>query len=134
MTPFATAELTAQNHRNGDNFYRDLLYHFEHGVVYSTPTAFVMGRAVEIASPEVLNPMYEFLPSEVDTWFVWLAAGNMAEFTFACPYELPNVAWERNGRIRSYPIARFKGLCEHLVNNDHGQLRRRGRTIGSGYT
>tara|TARA_R110000796_G_scaffold252537_2_gene387458 strand:+ start:4588 stop:4932 length:345 start_codon:yes stop_codon:yes gene_type:complete len=114
MTPFARAEKTAQQHPSGDNFLHDLLYHFEHGIVYSTPTAFVMGRAVKWDSPEILNLEYEFLPDEVDTWFVWLAAGDMSEFFSACAFPMDYVAFERNGKIRRWPIARFQKLCSIL--------------------
>ena len=109
MTPFEQAESTALN--LGDTFYADLAEHLTHGIVVSTPTAFVMGRAVSLENRDnVLDLSYHFLPGECDAWFVWLAAGDMREFFRACPYPLPHISYQRSGELRIHDWDRMNRL------------------------
>lgn len=132
MTPFEKAEQVCEQDPRGNTFYRDLLEHFQRGIVYSTPTAFIMGRAVVLAEPEnIFDLSYEFLPGEVDCWFVWLAAGNLGEFFSACPFPLPHISYQTGRKFKTWDFHRLRNL---VATKDHGQQRRQQRTISARYS
>lgn len=92
------------------DFVTDLAWHLRHGVVYSGPDAFVMGRPVCWEQDDLLNPS---MPCRgvADTWFVWLAVGRQAvrRALEICPYPLKYAAWQRRGggRMRRYTMERL---------------------------
>ena len=67
-----------------------------------------MGRAVNRNGDpsDIVNPEFQF--DLVDTWLVYLAAGDLREFFLREPYPLPWVGWERNNRLRFYDMEAIK--------------------------
>lgn len=83
--------------------------HLLHGYVFSTPSAFLMGRPIAKDAPHALqaDPWYVFPFDECDCWMVWLAAGDVAEMIRLIPYPLPWLAWaRRDGALRFYQTVR----------------------------
>jgi hypothetical protein len=83
--------------RRGGNFRVELEAHLLRGWVFSTPEAFLMGRAV----PRSVNAddlEAEFAPEECDAWYVWLGVGPASRLLSWMPYELPWIGWYRQGR------------------------------------
>jgi len=115
MTPVERAKATRP-----DTFKEELEAHLLHGYVISTQTAFLMGRAIVKDAPHALqaDPWHTFAPDECDTWLVWLAAGDMAEFMRHVPYPLPWLAWaRREGSLRFFHSATVNArlIAGHVV-------------------
>lgn len=77
-----------------------------HGYVYAGRDAFVVARAWRLDAglfDEVTNP---------DTWFVFMASAHPAtsvqRFMDLAPFPLPNVAFHRRGKLRSYNWAHLR--------------------------
>ncbi|HYF36780.1 MAG TPA: hypothetical protein VD994_15905 [Prosthecobacter sp.] len=103
MTPFHAAQQVYQRELCARDFWTDLHLHLTHGYVFSTPTAFLMGRPVERMAPhhQITNPAHHF--QSPDAWLVYLAAGDgIREFFRYEPFPLPYFGWERNNKLRFY--------------------------------
>lgn len=88
----------------------DLLLHLRHGYVFSTPSLFLMGRAVrhDAAPEQIVNPEIEFGP-DADAWMVYCATGvcGLDKFLDYEPYPLPFIGWERDNQLRFWPRERL---------------------------
>lgn len=94
------------------------------GYVFSTPTAFIMAKPVgKFFEEQIQDPWAMFNPDEYDTWLIWLAAGDMAEFFRFCPYPLSWLAWARHDRLRFW---RFESIQRKVIS--YGR-RRRTKTV-----
>lgn len=95
-------------------FVEDLEIHLLGGYVFSTPSYFIMGRAVNAdgTNEQIVDPTYHF--EVADCWHVYLAAGEnpFGEFLRLMPYELPYISWERKNRLRIYRTSWILGKIE----------------------
>lgn len=96
----------------GGSFPDDLQEHIARGYVFSTPEALLMG--FRCRSDDVMQAIHDrarFVPSQADdegdTWFVWLAVGNLAGVLRYVPYPAKFVAFSRKNVVKLY---RFKEL------------------------
>jgi hypothetical protein len=97
-------------HLPEENFWADVLAYLEVGLVVSTPTHFMLARAVERADPRPWD--HHAVYDNPDTWLVWAAAGPSAVSvkTFCLqhmPYPLPWAAWaRRDGPLKFHKLMR----------------------------
>jgi hypothetical protein len=113
ISPYDLVQDIYRNEPCARTFARDLELHLKFGYIYSSPDAFVMGRAVNRNGDpsDIVNPEFQF--DLVDAWLVYLAVGDIREFFLREPYPLPWVGWERNNVLRFYDMEtiRRKMLC-----------------------
>ncbi len=134
MKPIDAARAMYHREPCGRCFGDDLAIFQRIGYVFSTPTAFLMGKpivsperfetAAKVTGMTPLNdaslrflytlPDYEFSSLSCDTWLIWLAAGDMRDFFRFEPHPMKFVAWARKGRIRFHEFNRVKSrvLCK----------------------
>jgi len=129
LTPFDRALLVYRQYPTSRDCGEDVLSHLRNGHVIATPTAFVAFRPVLRDSPAamILDPEVQF--PIVDCWHVWLAAGDwrwlLADFL---PYRLPWMSWERQFRLRFWPLEKLLAkACRVSLSEHHGQRRQQGR-------
>lgn len=128
MTPFQQAQQVYQTEHCARDFWTDLHLHFTHGYVFSTPTAFIMGRPVDkTATYELITDPTVCFPNP-NAWLVYLAAGNLREFLRFEPYCLRWIGWERENNLRWYLRGRFLSRFSH--QRSIRRKKRKGRTIG----
>lgn len=121
MSPAEQAAKIYQTEPCARTFFEDLEAHlWNGGYVFSTPEFFIMGRAVPSMAPVrmLVDPWNAFDEADCDTWFIYLAAGNMQRF-FQC-HDFVGVkkewlAWERNNAIRWHKFNRTRALCQHSL-------------------
>ncbi|MEI6278311.1 MAG: hypothetical protein WCQ16_02865 [Verrucomicrobiae bacterium] len=111
MSPIDRVRRLYGRFRQPRTFDEDLAAHLQNGVVASTPTHFLMARAIVRGAPGADDPWVRF--DNPDTWLIWAAAGPCAESvkTFCLtvqPFPLRWVAWAR----RNGP------LIYHTINNE----------------
>lgn len=94
MTPYEQAYQLYQAHPQALTFPEYLGWHLQFGFVYSTPSFFVMGRAMDRFDLEGDSAPLK-LSDKPDTWFVHLLCGDMSKAWSILPYELPYMAFER---------------------------------------
>lgn len=97
-------------------FQEDLELHLLFGYVFSTPTYFIMGRAVCSEAPfeEICNPLYSFNPHYCDTWHIFGMAGDTTKVYEIMPYPLPYISFQgKNNKLRKYS---FEYLKQKLIN------------------
>ena len=104
-------------------FREDLEAHLLHGMVWSTPTAFIMARRVcRDWPPEVIvNPWLpdgetelKWNPELCNCAHIYLAAGDIAQF-FNLPHQgIEWVSFERQNRLRFHKLSRIKRLCSTI--------------------
>lgn len=106
--PYLVAASVYQNEPCQRTFEEDLELHLMFGYVFSSPTMFMMGRAVEKDAPreKIVDPAFKF--TNPDTWLIYLAAGDLMEFFSREPYPLPWVGWERDNKLRFYRMEAVK--------------------------
>jgi hypothetical protein len=77
-----------------ENYVR---WHLKHGFVFSTPDAFVMGRAVNKDAPkaEILGLAHLFPREECNAWYLFAASGDMGKMWKFLPFSLGWVCWTR---------------------------------------
>ncbi len=95
MTPVERAAELCR--KRGGCFRTELEAHLLRGWVFSTPEAFLMGRAVP-RSVNAEDLLAEFALEECDAWYVWLGVGRADVLLEWMPYELPWIGWYRQGR------------------------------------
>ena len=104
MTPIERAR---ELYPDPSRFAHDVLTHIMHGGhVLATRDALVMGFRCHAADVERGEPMsIHDAREDGDCWFVWLAAGKLAEVLKLIPFPLPHVAFARMGRLRIWSLA-----------------------------
>lgn len=95
MTPAEQAAALCRE--RGASFREELEAHLLRGWVFSTPEAFLMGRAVA-RSADVTDLATIYPAAECNAWFVWLAVGRWPRLLSFMPYALPWIGWHRQGR------------------------------------
>lgn len=112
MTPAAKAAAIYRREECARSFAEDLDAHLQcpTGYVFSAPDFFMMGRAVPSGEgiERLRNPWVWFRRVECDTWWIYLAAGDMAKFWAVEPYPQKFVAFERANAPRFYDCARIR--------------------------
>lgn len=103
------------------SFGEDFRAHLVTGHILSTPTAFVMGRAVCSTAPleEIRNPWVMFPRHQQDAWLVYAMAGSSENnLLHLFPYPLMYVALERRGqgRLRFYHFERFTRCASTILS------------------
>jgi hypothetical protein len=110
MTPVARIKAMYARHLPEESFRADVLDYLEVGLVVSTPTHFMMARAVERADPRPWDHYAVY--DKPDTWLVWAAAGPSAVSvkTFCLqhmPWPLTWAAWaRRDGPLKFHKLLR----------------------------
>ena len=82
----------------------DIELHLRYGYVISYPRFFVMGRPVNFAATyeEITSPWV--VHEAPNGWFIYLFSGDMATALTHFPYPLEFAGWERNNKLRFYPL------------------------------
>ena len=115
MTPVETAAALYEKWQTLRSFREDMEAHLLHGMVFSTPTCFMLGRMVStLWEPEQAQDPYFNDDKPKDCILIYLASGDMKElFTF--PIKKANwVAFSRIGKpLRIYPYSAIKN---HLTS------------------
>lgn len=95
MSPFDQATKVYETEPCARSFEADLLLHFQHGYVVSTPEAFAMVRRVRHDWPiERLREPWE-TAADGDCWWIWLLAGRLTIAARWLPFDLPWIGYER---------------------------------------
>ena len=89
MTPRETVQALYEADGDPGGLARDL----ELFDLLDTPTAFALYREEEHEGQK--------------GWFVWAAAGDLAELVASVPYPLPWIGWARGGHRRWYRLKRL---------------------------
>jgi hypothetical protein len=127
MTPFERAISSQLSAITSADFFAALNAHFLHGSVHSDESAFLMTRPVSATASkeQITDPQYRFPEADCNAWFVYLAAGNIADLIELAPYPLEFVCYERFGVLK---ILRFQSISEKVKQwerKKHGHNRRR---------
>lgn len=117
MSPAETAAAVYALEPCARTFREDLEAHLLHGIVISTPTAFIMARYVcrdwpssVIVNPW-LNPETDLTCASRDCLHIYLAAGNLGEF-FTFPHQYATwVSFERRNILRFHSYDTIKRRC-----------------------
>jgi hypothetical protein len=116
MIPVMRAKALHYNENGPRSFREDLEAHLIHGIVFSTPTAFIMARYVSRSWPaeSILNPwLNDATCSQLDTLHVYLAAGDLTEF-FTFPHKpVTWLSFERKNTLKFYDYARLRRTILH---------------------
>ena len=110
LSPYLTAAAVYDREPCARTFEEDLFLHLTLGHVVSTPTLFAMFRPVHRDWPlhRLRNPM-DSDPAG-DCWWIWLAAGDLAQL-FAFPASPKKwVAFERANSPRFWSYDRLRRL------------------------
>lgn len=109
-SPVAAALQVYREEPCARTFHEDLWLHLCYGYVLSTPTTFVMCRPVCSSAPldQVVDPRRVF--EAPDCWHIYLLAGDFDEALTHLPYELKYVSWERDNKLRRYPLQKLVRL------------------------
>ena len=93
------------------SFDDDLCYYLMNGWVYSGDDAFIMGKPItKRYSSFVLDEGFNYNENELDTWFVYLAAGTgVRRFQELAPFRTEWVCWHRRAdrRLRFFNWDKF---------------------------
>lgn len=112
MTPYEQAKAVYDSEPCVRAFREDLTLHLLNGFVFSTPSYFIMGRAVPRAADPVLivNPAHVFACEDCDTWMIYLLAGDPRPAWDIMPWPMAWFGFERKNELRFYPVDRMKRL------------------------
>ena len=79
MTPAEQAAAVYERETCARSFREDIEAHLLNGYVFSTPTMFIMGRAVDRLAPRelIVDPWHTFPEADRNAWLIYLAAGNV---------------------------------------------------------
>lgn len=103
MTPYLTAYQEYQKHNRGVTWTDALDFHFQHGVVISTPVAFLMARPVRHEWPDDIHASLSTFGKNWthDCWHIWAAAGSLpALFEVGRLHRRPFISFQRHGQAR----------------------------------
>lgn len=90
MTPYDQAKDLYRTQPQDTTFEEDLEWHFKHGVISSSHDHFLM------ASKQSSDGI------AIDTWHVYLFAGDIRKAFQAADVQLPFVSFRRKGKIKEY--------------------------------
>lgn len=112
MTPFDQARAVYEQEPCARTFRYDLELHFLHGFVFCTPSYFIMGRPVDRYADHrlIIDPAFTFDSHEVNTWHIYLMAGNPSAAWSIMPYPLGWFSFERRNELRFYEAERIRRL------------------------
>lgn len=95
MNPIANA-LQFYNKSCQTTFNEDLRYYLTRGYVYSGEDTFIMARPITRRHVRfVLDEKFTYNSKEYDTWFCYLAVGNLERFLELAPFKLQWVLFHR---------------------------------------
>lgn len=119
MTPFEEAQAVYLREPCARPFQQDLMLHYLHGFVFSTPDYFMMGRPVMRSGrpADIVNPAHRFDWGGCDAWWIYLAAGETHRAWPIMPWPMAWFGWERKNEVRWYPVDRVKRLS--IPPHDH---------------
>lgn len=113
MTPVEQAAAVYLSEPCARTFREDLESHLLHGVVFSTPTAFIMARYVARDWPphRIVDPSQNNTTDDhLDCLHVYLASGDLTEF-FTFPHKPCKwVSFERENVLKFYSYERIHNL------------------------
>ncbi len=114
MTPVEIAKTLHIREDGPRSFLEDLEAHLIHGLVMSTPTAFIMARYVcrDWPGESIINPwVNDPGSSHIDTLHIYLAAGDISEF-FTFPHRPCRwISFERRNILRFHSYDTLKRRC-----------------------
>ncbi len=110
MTPYEQAARVYLREPCARSFREDLENHLFLGWVFSTPALFLMGRRIMHDWPHRMAADSSIADDEGDCWHVWLAAGDMSEAVRAIPFDLPWLSFERENRLVTMPLDKFRRM------------------------
>lgn len=129
MTPVEQAAAVYLSEPCARTFREDLELHLLNGVVYSTPTAFIMARYVARDWPalSVVDPdQTDATCTPKDCLHVYLAAGDLTEF-FTFPHKPCKwVSFERENALKFYSYERIHNLIRRQDGAAKEPRRQRG--------
>lgn len=113
MIPVLAAAAVYQRESCARTMLEDLESHLLHGLVYSTPKAFVMARYVCRDWPHaaITDPEINDLPGPKNCLHVYLAAGDVSKIWTFDHAETEWVSFERGNILRFYPYNLLKRRC-----------------------
>ncbi len=116
MTPIQHAIELYRREPSARPFQDDLEAHLLHGYVINTPTVFLMFRGVPADAPPKLicNPYVTWPQLQCDAWHIWLAAGDVREFSKYAPWPTKWLCFERKNVLR---WRRFAPLVARLPHH-----------------
>ena len=112
-TPVQIARELHDRENGPRSFVNDLEAHLLNGIVFSTPTAFLMARYVRREWPQklIVDPWWVDDGTEMNCLHVYLAAGDLKEF-FTFPHiPVKYVSFERESILRFHPYSTLQRLC-----------------------
>ena len=105
MKPIHMAEEWCKEH--DENFIDELSQHLYEGWVYSGEDCFVMATLENSESLLRQNPIKGL---DLDTWYVYLYAGDLKRVLTLIPFGKKYIAFRRNnGRIKIYEAEKLLG-------------------------
>lgn len=112
MSPYFEAKAVYDREPCVRTFEEDLLIHFQHGFVFSTPDYFIMGRPVDLQAEHALivNPAHIFPREKCNCWHIYLMAGSPKPAWDIMPWPLGWFSFERRNELRFYPVDRIRRL------------------------
>ena len=111
MSPIEQAVAWHKEHcADGMTFLDILAAHGRVGYVIATPDLFLLARRGRSYWPEDLRNDPWHVAENGDCWHVWLMAGEWTGWEKFLPYPLPWVSMHRRGKLRVYPLERFRRL------------------------
>jgi len=115
MTPVARIRKEYQDRPESHTFEWYLNWHMDHGFVFSTPSFFIMGFAVDSDLVRKVEPMAAFR-AKGDCWYIAAMAGDMVAAWSILPWKLPLLAWHRDrdgGKdLQIWPIEKIERLTK----------------------
>lgn len=109
MTPIEQAAAVYDREPCARTFAEDVEAHFCNGLVISTPSVFILARAVSRGATreQIVDPWVRFPDHLTDAWHVYLAAGDLFQIVRHCPEPKEWVAFERGNVLRFW---RFQSI------------------------
>lgn len=103
----------------GRLFLEDVALHLRYGYVWASPTAVILARPVssQWLTTDLGDLSKTAARDEADTWFVYLAAGNLTEFFEVMPYPLKFVCFWRRCSPRFYELEQLRRKCTTISSS-----------------
>ncbi len=110
-TPWDEVEALYDSGRGIRSMMDDIAFHGTVGYIMSTPTCFLMARAVRRdAAPYSMRDSFPL--DECDTWLVWAMAGDIREAMQFAPPTMKWIAFAREERLRFHDFNKLRRkLC-----------------------